>query len=402
MIYYNGITKKYFLLIKLLLVILFFSTPAFSFETFPEIRADFNRIKKEIIRVIPDNERKIVNNIILTIPNSLSFTHTKAFKNEYGEDIVSINIGTYTRLSALSQAILYKNVGYNDLEFINGYIRYLAYAETMGKHLLSPQEFAAKYSISFKPYLGLSEEIFNRLSGQLYADMFSFVIAHEMAHHVLGHTKQKPSSLAESRKMEKEADAWAAFLLIKLNHSNIPAVYSMLLFNELDEKTIQNEGTSRHPSALKRALPLTKVSIIGLKKSHQGQHLKDAIKSVKEIQSRLEKQLAFQEKADLDPKLWIKKAKQGDRYAQLKVGRWYSTGEQGYRYDLDKMLYWYTEAADNTVKFDYFDAADAEYRIGYSYAYRNGVKHNYKLAKKYLTRSAKKDYYPGIHALRNL
>src|ERR1035441_2116900 len=64
------------------------------------------------------------------------------------------------------------------------------------------------------------QAFFNDTSNRVWDDRavlgtVAFALAHEYAHHMLGHVKKAPTSLDESRKHEAEADAWASEVMLR-------------------------------------------------------------------------------------------------------------------------------------------------------------------------------------------
>jgi hypothetical protein len=363
---------------------------------------DFNKIKREFIRQLPESEQKIVKEIVFKTPNTTQLSHTRALKDDIGRNIVFINVGTIVRHELLSKALAYTYARSNNLDFLTGYIRYLAYAELMGKSILGPKEFASYYNVDLESQSRLPEHLILQFGQQVYTNMLAFIVAHEIAHHVLGHTKTSVRSSKKSRKMEKKADMWATDLLIKTKLNPSSVVFSMMMFNELDSRSIKSEKMSRHPAPLKRALYIASETLSKSDSLFQKELQTEVTAFNKELIRYIKEKIMLQSKTDLNPKLWLTIAEQGSRFAQLKVGELYSTGDQGFSYNIEKMLFWYKKAADNRSLFDYFDEADAEYRIGYSYAFMRGVTHKNDLAREYLSHSAQKKYHPGVHALKAL
>ncbi len=87
----------------------------------------------------------------------------------------------------------------------------------------------------------------------------AFILAHEAAHHVLGHTQSDYRSLSTEQKFEREeaADKWAAQTLIASGQIPAPASFSLILF----ERMYDSGMDTSHPSNSCRARALMTSSI---------------------------------------------------------------------------------------------------------------------------------------------
>ncbi|MBR3864093.1 MAG: sel1 repeat family protein [Clostridia bacterium] len=84
--------------------------------------------------------------------------------------------------------------------------------------------------------------------------------------------------------------------------------------------------------------------------------------------------------------MWLKKAMEGDAYAQYWVGVDYMDGANGVKKDPVEAAYWFEKAAKQGNK-------PACYAIGYMYYFGEYVLQDYEKAKYYLLRSANPDDY---------
>lgn len=77
-----------------------------------------------------------------------------------------------------------------------------------------------------------------------------YVLAHELGHHVLGHTAARPADYPESRQREAKADAFAFRVMAKAGLNPMLALPVMLLWCNLEGFSIEGEGT--HPAGVRR------------------------------------------------------------------------------------------------------------------------------------------------------
>lgn len=78
----------------------------------------------------------------------------------------------------------------------------------------------------------------------------AFILAHELGHHVLGHTSRNPSSYPESRERESAADKFAFKTMAAAGSNPVLAMPIFLLWGQLEGFSIEGEGT--HPAGIKR------------------------------------------------------------------------------------------------------------------------------------------------------
>jgi hypothetical protein len=77
-----------------------------------------------------------------------------------------------------------------------------------------------------------------------------YVLAHELGHHVLGHTATPPANYPESRQREAKADAFAFRVMAKAGVNPLLSLPVMLLWCDLEGFSIEGEGT--HPAGVRR------------------------------------------------------------------------------------------------------------------------------------------------------
>lgn len=94
-------------------------------------------------------------------------------------------------------------------------------------------------------YISYDEHFLAQLASHKWTN--HFVLAHEVGHHLLGHTLRKTNSLAESRKQELEADNFAGFACFLIDAPLEKLVYTFDKFPDID-----NESLSSHPVKNKR------------------------------------------------------------------------------------------------------------------------------------------------------
>lgn len=365
-------------------------------------------------------EKSIEEKIKIFSENTLPFAHVGAFvEPTSGDYMISFNTGSYIIFSYLAEALFINTTVIKDSGYLFGYTRYLAFATEMGSSLITPVEFAQYYG--FEDIAIEVEKLpveKRRLEDFFHANIIGFILAHEIAHHVLEHTIDPDQSRPAKRKREAIADTWATEKMIQAGQIPIFAVFSLLIFNELDERSFKNEDVQDHPAGMNRAVQLTEFIFKNIKDNEEKIKSKFAgspysydqlLSGADTVNKLIKERAATQINTDMNPKDWLKPAVNGDRFAQLKLAEYYSPKEKdedmpGFTdpIALKRMLLFHKMAADNIAKFDYFDSAYADYSMGHMYAFRKGVDRDYDQACKYLKRSASKKYNLGVHAYQTL
>jgi hypothetical protein len=353
------------------------------------------------------DERLVTDSIWFNVPNSLTMTHVGAYEED-GRNVISFNVGMNVRLRELAMAIALAREFDTDFSYLEGYIRYLTYAERFGGKFIDASSFASINDNSLQVRTGKSiTPDLAKAANNTFVSMLTFVVAHELAHHVLGHTQDDDATPSHKRKQEIDADSWAMKKCMKAGFNPQAFTFALLLFNEAYERKNETNEYSMHPAPIERALLLLDgTDQIASSAEFAHPSLTPAANEI--YRQQLLASSSFVRKLVLDRKkrqaylagnrqLLLVEAGRGNRYAQIKVGELFSTGKNPeFPVDLKLARTWYTAAADNSAKYDYFDRADAEYRLGWMYAFMPKVGLDMTLACKYLKRSADKDFDGGV------
>ena len=96
-------------------------------------------------------------------------------------------------------------------------------------------------------YILYDKEFMNAISTRTNSWAKISILAHEIGHHIYGHTLSDPSSLAASRQFELEADEYSGFVMYKLGASLSQAQEAIALYS-----TNKDDTYSTHPTKEKR------------------------------------------------------------------------------------------------------------------------------------------------------
>jgi hypothetical protein len=101
-----------------------------------------------------------------------------------------------------------------------------------------------------------SDRDVNSARAKLVGGAFAFLLAHEVAHHVLGHVQNTTKDPEERRRMESAADTWAINLLVTKNVSPVSGIVPMLFFYYTTRHPVASEVYKDHPADVKRMLAM--------------------------------------------------------------------------------------------------------------------------------------------------
>jgi hypothetical protein len=118
--------------------------------------------------------------------------------------------------------------------------------------IASPYEFAHWSNNDWEKFY--SDQDANKTRNIVVGAAFAFLLAHEVGHHIKGHVDGPPIDLAESRKRELEADAWAIDLLVRKNLNPVAGIIPLLFFYYTDQNPVSKETMSDHPADARRLM----------------------------------------------------------------------------------------------------------------------------------------------------
>ncbi len=380
-----------------------------------DCKSEVDAMRKFISSGLNVADRAVVEKIEVKVLNTIPLSQVGAYGRVDGSPVIALNVGSCIKFSELANAIAFTSLVVKDERYLFGYIRYLAYADLFGVNFVTPQEYADYVGVKdFKDRIAATKGV-HELQDVMRVGILAFVVAHEMAHHVLGHLRGDGFTLADKRAQETAADKWAAERLLKIGLNPSMAVFSLLLMNESQQRSSSGEVMSDHPASIKRAANLTgfvvdyvvgnpdviKATLKEINAPYTYDALLSAVKSLDfMVRGRLSQQNIYDH---MNGGSIIALAKGGDIFWQLRLGELYGSGAvDGISYDLKEMVHWYEIAAANSQRFSYFDEADANYRAGWVLGLQGVVPFDYKAACKYMKRSADMGYVLGVEAYKLL
>src|SRR5262249_29382748 len=147
---------------------------------------------------------------------------------EQGMMLVELGVGFIRGLVMMIDALVIE-IHWNKLGLTLQYVEYVAGQLAMNAERTRRGEVPLFIESPYD-FLHMTEADWDRLARDakltasrtaVYANSLAFVLAHEVAHHVLGHTCYPPVNAVKKRRSEQEGDSWATQVLLKNNFSPV-------------------------------------------------------------------------------------------------------------------------------------------------------------------------------------
>ncbi|MCG7537565.1 hypothetical protein [Pseudoalteromonas sp. OOF1S-7] len=214
---------------------------------------------KHIKSVARPHERRIIDEIKVSVPISPAPVRVRAFKSARGREIeLSTGYSVITRMIVSGYLIEYY---YNIDNFGEEYARYTASTYATGRFGGGKPPWEKANLTKNEIERLLSSAKFNNEQQGAHSLVLWYVLAHEIAHHVLHHRYGDGVSLAKIRQQEKEADEWASRVFIDLGLPPAGAFPSHMYWYYLDQYGVKNEYRRSHPPELKRIRAMLQLTI---------------------------------------------------------------------------------------------------------------------------------------------
>lgn len=216
---------------------------------------DLKPMKALIHSVLSNEERATAEAITILMPLDDSIRTPVAF-TEDGKRKIEMPVGFYRYILAMGDiTAIQMGTGKGGIaDFMNYALRVMKV--NAGKSIDSREKIlwpGEYYGISIEEMEGLvSHPEFGMTRTGIITGSLAFIYAHELAHHILGHTMTVPADLAESRKRERDADEWASKTLAKAGIIPIGGLYALSVYYLMDQDALLTESKRTHPAEMRR------------------------------------------------------------------------------------------------------------------------------------------------------
>jgi hypothetical protein len=226
-----------------------------------ELRSEYmdaiSKISHLIFRNLTATEQAIFDQIDFRVPLSDDPTIARALPSRNGLKPIEISVGHIRALQMIVDAVA---VGEFKAQprFLRDYIEYILSRWDVNRErylqglsvlrIQNPFEFG---HLSDRQANQLREDR-GRTSGAAFYNALSFLLAHEVGHHMLGHPGHVRDSLADSRSRERDADSWATHILLRNGGNPLAGVYVLVFHFVQTRGGLEGEPNSTHPADVRR------------------------------------------------------------------------------------------------------------------------------------------------------
>lgn len=201
-----------------------------------------NVIRPTITRAFTRKEKVLAEDIIVDVVLDTNISRVRAFSSN-GERKIEISTGLLSLISHMIDANIVS------IQF-NKESKLAAYHHVISSFITSYQDRVRRgqnstWPVPFHTFVGIGDDAYNELyRSKQYDQVFSmslrvvlsYILAHEFAHHILGHlTVKKPSNIEESRRNEDEADDFSLRTNRMLGNNPLLVANYFLLFAMVED-----------------------------------------------------------------------------------------------------------------------------------------------------------------------
>jgi len=221
-----------------------------------------NAVLDAFWEVMNEDERAVLQEIDVRMPIDYNVTRVVAYHDD-SERVIEVSSGFFGLMSqmcedeVLHDYYLPQDPGITD--------RFETYMTSLNEAIdRNEQSFSAEPEPlpRFAPFAGIPEDVAAAIESRddyldsvanLRLSAIAFVLAHEIGHHIFGHTDLPlPGSVEESRAQESEADRYAVELTLRIAQPAFGAFPALVLFAAAEGEALDPQAT--HPLPICRIL----------------------------------------------------------------------------------------------------------------------------------------------------
>jgi hypothetical protein len=217
------------------------------------------KLRPKLFSDLPTTQEQIYLQIHFEVsPNTQEMQAYASIDSGIRHVTVSEAMGRAIKLNV--DALLIEKLRHKD-NFLGQYMSYVCsmYQANYPRYAkgLPPNRIKSPYEIAHVSVDELySDTDINKSRDQLVGGAWAFLLAHEVAHHVLGHTDHPSQSKQEQRARERAADDWAIDLVLKHGINPVAGIVPLLFFYYTTQHPISSETDRDHPADARRLLDM--------------------------------------------------------------------------------------------------------------------------------------------------
>jgi hypothetical protein len=226
-----------------------------------DLRSDYleaiSKISGLIFRNLTPTEQSVFDQIDIRVPLSDDPTIARALPPRNGVRPIEISVGHIRALEMIVDAAVVREFK-GQPRFLQEYIEYILsrWDVNRGRYLqgLSPLRIQNPFEFGHLSDRQADQirEYRGKTSGAAFYNALSFLLAHEVGHHMLGHPGHVPESLADSRSRERDADDWATHILLRNGGNPLAGLYVLVFHFVQTDGGLKGELNSTHPADVRR------------------------------------------------------------------------------------------------------------------------------------------------------
>jgi len=228
-----------------------------------------------------ERERSIVDQIDIEV--SLNLEQLPFARYQAGKRTIQIGVNLIALVEPVHDAIILTHRMKEDFGRVSDFIDYVSLSGKKAYFDISQGRQPDPF-IPFENFSGLDEREVSTIRGdRLYVNMMvqmkietiSYILAHEIAHHTLGHLGKR-RTVEETRKQEQEADTYSFVLSAKAGFPLLNAAPSLAVIAEMERLAGTQYDQGTHPPTVCRMYWMTKYGMETLGKDLEFQAYLDA------------------------------------------------------------------------------------------------------------------------------
>jgi hypothetical protein len=350
----------------------------------PEAVEALEAMKQRLLPAMSLAEAHIVKAVTIcsaVSPALLGIKNVGALLPTDSAPIIVFGFDAFMAIKEVGRAITIARTPGVHSSYFEGYLRYRSSINRFKETPMSAIEFAVRLGApGTEARIDSMPESEVIQGSELGSQLALFVVAHELAHHVLGHVHSKRPPDVQ-RQAEAMADLWAVRKLIQVGVDPTVATAFMLILNETESKSKFAQSISLHPPAFRRALHIVTETDRLVRASPEwidssmtaattipriySDKVRAYLARIEKLHALYARVVADETRLNEDNDFLLKTAQEGSTKSRIALASYYGTGKRkGLPKDWDSARNWMLLAANASAPYEHDYRADAYFYVG--------------------------------------